>query len=187
MGSFREHVGRVKSQYKAVKDLKEKLLPGQVMLQMDFVEDYHLPKHRRCPECILWSCQRNYISVVAYYRPEPSDYLSVQSFAIISDEENHDASAVYAFLQKLLPNVKELIPEVSQAFCSTDSPTSQFRNESVFQIISTHENEFGCKANWNYFEAGHGKGPMRWYRWYCKTPSRRCSNNDLLTLLLGPY
>ena len=36
MESFREHVGRVKSQYKAVKDLKEKLLPGQVMLQMDF-------------------------------------------------------------------------------------------------------------------------------------------------------
>ena len=29
----------------------------------------------------------------------------------------------------------------------------------MFQIISTHENEFGCKANWNYFEVGHGKGP----------------------------
>ena len=28
----------------------------------------------------------------------------------------------------------------------------------MFQIISTHENEFGCNANWNYFEAGHGKG-----------------------------
>ena len=85
--------------------------------------------------------------------------MSVQSLAIISDEENHDASAVYAFLQKLLPNVKERIPEVSQAFCWTDSPTSQFRNKSVFQIISAHENEFGCKASWNYFEAGHGKGP----------------------------
>ena len=36
MESYREHVGRVKSQYIAVKDLKEKLLPGQVMLQMDF-------------------------------------------------------------------------------------------------------------------------------------------------------
>ena len=29
----------------------------------------------------------------------------------------------------------------------------------MFQIISTHENEFGFNANWNYFEAGHGKGP----------------------------
>ena len=55
--------------------------------------------------------------------------------------------------------MKELIPEISQAFYWTDSPTSQFKNKSVFQIISTHENEFGCKANWNYFEAGHGKGP----------------------------
>ena len=33
MESFREHVDGVKSQYKAVKELKEKLLPGQVMLQ----------------------------------------------------------------------------------------------------------------------------------------------------------
>ena len=84
-------------------------------------------------------------------------YKASQDF--ISDEENHNASAVYAFLQKLLPNVKELIPEISQAFYWTDSPTSQFRNKSVFQIISNHENEFGCKANWNYFEVGHGKVP----------------------------
>ena len=74
--------------------------------------------------------------VVAYYRPEPSDDLSVQSFVIISDEENHDASAVYAFLQKLLPDVKEPIPEIGQAFYGTDSPTSQFTSKSVFQIIS---------------------------------------------------
>ena len=97
--------------------------------------------------------------MVAYYRPEPSDDSSLQSSAIISDEKNHDASAVYAFLEKLLPNVKELIPEISQAFYWTDSPMSQFRNKSVFQIICTRENEFRCKANWNYFEAGHGKGP----------------------------
>ena len=96
--------------------------------------------------------------MVTYYRPEPLDDLSVPSFPIISNEEYRDASAVYAFLQKLLLNVKELIPEVSQAFCWTDSPIQfRFRNKNVFQIISTHENEFGCKANWNYFEAGHGK------------------------------
>ena len=117
MESFREHVGRVKSQYKTVKDLKEKLLPGQVMLQMDFAEDYHCQNTDEVQNAYFGAANVTIFPVVTYYRPELSDDLSVQSFAIISDEQNHDASAVYAFLQKLLPNVKELIPEVSQAFC----------------------------------------------------------------------
>ena len=127
------------------------------MLQMDFAEDYHCQNTDEVQNAYFGAANVTIFLVVAYYRLEPSDDLSVQSFAIISDEENHDANAVYAFLQNLLPNVKEVIPEVSQAFCWTDFPTSQFRNKSVFHIISTHENEFGCKANWNYFEAGHGK------------------------------
>ena len=128
MESFREHVGRVKSQYKAVKDMKEKLLPGQVMLQMDFANDYHCQNTDEVQNAYFGAANVTIFHVVAYYRPEPSDDLSVQSFAIIFDEENHDASAVYAFLQNLWPNVKELIPEISQAFYWTDSPTSQFRN-----------------------------------------------------------
>ena len=43
------------------------------------------------------------------------------------------------FCKIFLPNVKELISEISQAFYWTDSPTSQSRNKSVFQIISTHK------------------------------------------------
>ena len=155
MESFKEDVGRVKSQYKALEDTKEKLLPGQVMLQTDFVKYYHSQNTDVVQNAYSGAANITIFPVVTYYRPEPLDDLSVQNFAIIYDEENHDASAVYAFLQKLLPNVKEQIPEISQAFLWIDSPTSQFRNKSVFQIISTHENEFGCKANWNYFEAGH--------------------------------
>lgn len=158
--SFREHVSRVKSQYKAVKDLKEKLLPGQVILQMDFAEDYHCQNTDEVQNAYFGAANVTIFPVVAYYKQQQTDQeLSVQSFAIISNEESHDASAVYAFLQKLLPVVKELVPETKQVFYWTDSPTSQFRNKSVFQIISKHESEFGCKANWNYFEAGHGKGP----------------------------
>lgn len=41
----------------------------------------------------------------------------------------------------------------------TDSPTSQYRNKTIFQFVSQHFNEFGVNARWNYLESGHGKGP----------------------------
>ena len=41
----------------------------------------------------------------------------------------------------------------------TDSPTSQYRNKTIFSLIANHKSEFGFPAVWNYFEAGHGKGP----------------------------
>ena len=41
----------------------------------------------------------------------------------------------------------------------TDSTTSQYRNKTIFKVISYHEEYFNCKASWNYMEAGHGEGP----------------------------
>ena len=69
MKSFWEHVGRVKSQYKAVKDLKEKLLPGQVMLQMDFAEDYHCQNTDEVKNAYFGAANVTIFPVEAYYRP----------------------------------------------------------------------------------------------------------------------
>ena len=161
MREFREHVDRVKIQYRAVKDLKEGLLPGQVMLQMDFAEDYRSQNADEIQNAYFGAGNVTILPVVAYYRADASEELSVQSFAVISDEKGHDAGAVYGFLKKFLPVVREVVLDVCQVFYWTDSPTSQFTNKSIFQIVSAHESEFKSKANWNYFEAGHGKGPCK--------------------------
>ena len=29
----------------------------------------------------------------------------------------------------------------------------------IFNLVANHEEKYQCKAIWNYFEAGHGKGP----------------------------
>lgn len=42
----------------------------------------------------------------------------------------------------------------------TDSPTSQYRNKYIFGMIANHINLFGISASWQFFEAGHGKGPF---------------------------
>jgi hypothetical protein len=55
--------------------------------------------------------------------------------------------------------LKEEFPELEYVHYLTDSPSSQYRNKTIFQILCEHETDFGIKARWNYLETGHGKGP----------------------------
>ena len=52
----------------------------------------------------------------------------------------------------------EIVPSTKVIHFWTDSPTSQHCKKSLY-IIAHHEELFGISAAWNYFEAGHGKGP----------------------------
>ena len=41
----------------------------------------------------------------------------------------------------------------------TDSPSSQYRNRFIFHTVAKHQEMYAISVSWNYFEAGHGKGP----------------------------
>ena len=47
----------------------------------------------------------------------------------------------------------------SIAIFFSDSPSSQYRNKTIFKLISHHKEYFGLEATWSYFEVRHGKGP----------------------------
>ena len=86
------------------------------MLQMDFAEDYRCQNADEVQNAYFGAGNVTIFPVVAYCRADASEELSVQSFAIISDEEGHDAGAVYGFLKELLPVVREVVPAVCQVF-----------------------------------------------------------------------
>ena len=82
-----------------------------------------------------------------------------QCFVAVSGSLQHNAAAVYCILQKCIPLLKEDEPNLRCIHYLTDSPTSQYRNKTIFQILCSHEEEFGVSARWHYLECGHGKGP----------------------------
>ena len=84
---------------------------------------------------------------------------SIQSYVAVSDVMFHNASAVYAILLKLIPQLKEECKDLKTIHYLTDSPTSQYRNRTIFQFIAQHQDEFSIDARSNYLESGHGKGP----------------------------
>ena len=111
---------------------------------MDFAEDYHCQNNDEVENAYFSTI----FPTVVYYRDAESAELLVKSIVCISDAGSHDSFAVRAILDKLLPAVKQFAPDLKQVFYWTDSPTSQFRNKTIFHIISEHKEEYNCVASW---------------------------------------
>ena len=153
---FKEHVARVKNQYRELPYLELKLPKGHIIAQMDFAENFsRLPLEE--VQSAYWD-QTEQVTlhpVVFYFRNGEGD-LSHKSSVTVSDVLSLNASTVFAFLREsIIDAAKKLVPEAVFIHYWTDSPTSQYRNN----IISRHKELFGKAASWNYFEAGHGEGP----------------------------
>ncbi|KAL3861493.1 hypothetical protein ACJMK2_007526 [Sinanodonta woodiana] len=83
----------------------------------------------------------------------------IQSYVSVSDVLSHNSTAVYTILKKLVNVLKTGNPDLRVIHYLSDSPTSQYRNKTMFQFVSMHEEEFGIPARWSFLESGHGKEP----------------------------
>ena len=158
LNDFREHVFRISCQFKEQRKLKENLPEGHVYIHMDFAEDYKCRSQNEV-QSAYWSQTQVTIHPVVIYHKNNEGKLQHKSFVFISNESRHNAVFVYALVQKLIPLIKSTVPNLQMVHCWTDSPTSQYRNKTIFKMISCHEELFGCQASWSYMESGHGKGP----------------------------
>ncbi|MES9883292.1 MAG: hypothetical protein ABW185_20700 [Sedimenticola sp.] len=156
---FRHHNERVKCQYEAVKQLKENLPQNHAICQMDFAENYSCGQADEVQSAYFDKSSVT-LHPAVIYRKDINGNLSHKSTVYVSDTESHSAGTVYAFMKRIVPDIKSDLPNVDTIHYITDSPTSQYRNKHIMTIIGQHDKLFdGVKASWTYFEAGHGKGP----------------------------
>ena len=156
---FLEHIQRVAAQYRALHDLKGTLPQGHVIIQMDFAENFMCQTMDEIQSAYWNATSATLHPVVIYFRNETGG-ITHKNVVYVSDVNHHNATAVTAILKKLVPEVKFFSPEVTHIHYWTDSPSSQYRNRFMFNIVANHADYFdNIKASWNYFECGHGKGP----------------------------
>ena len=62
-------------------------------------------------------------------------------------------------MDKLIPTLKEICPLADGIHYWTDSPSSQYRNKTISDLVANHPKAYEMRARWNYFESGLGKGP----------------------------
>ena len=157
---FAMHCKRIFQQYGKLKKLKENLKPGEMIIQIDFSENWHSQisdavqgsYFNQTPVTIHTGC--------AWFWKD--GVVQKKSFAHLSPVNAHGCEMVHAILAKSITNhLAPLIEEnnIRKIHYWSDSPSSQYRNRFMFKFIAEHERRFGIIANWSFFEAGHGKGP----------------------------
>ena len=128
------HVARIKRQYAEIQTLKANLNNNEVIIHMDFNENYVCKTMEEVqsaywtqtgvtlhPVVIYWTQTGVTLHpVVIYFNNEGS----LQSIVLVSDEMGHNSAKVVVFIDKIIPEVKLLMPTVSVIHYWTDGPTN---------------------------------------------------------------
>jgi hypothetical protein len=157
---LREHVKRMKNQFQELERLKTNLPRlTHASCQMDYSEN-HCCTFQDEPAQAFFDRRQVTIHPMVIHYNDTEGTLQHKSFVGISPEKGHTAATTFAFLRKLVPKVKELLPQLTSIQYITDSPVSQYRNKKIVKIIAQHVEYFdGINCTWDYLESGHGKGP----------------------------
>ncbi|CAC5387896.1 unnamed protein product [Mytilus coruscus] len=154
---FRSHVERVKTQYSEMRKLRENLPENEIVLWMDFAENF-VCTSVEAVQSSYWNQSMVSLHTMVVYFPKDHGQ-RLQSFVDVSDVLSHNATVVYTILTKIMPLLKIECQTLKTVHYLTDSPTSQYRNKTIFKNLMDHMEDFGVNGRWNYLESGHGKGP----------------------------
>ncbi|XP_045775471.1 uncharacterized protein LOC123874272 [Maniola jurtina] len=158
---YLKHCLNINQQYKNINDLKMSLAPKEVLVHMDFSENYTTKFHEEVQSRHFGSSPEQitlHTSVVYLLDPETGLSKSY-SMCTVSECTRHDAEAIWAHVIAILEYVKEITGFDTIHFV-TDSPSSQYRNRKIFYVVSQLQHQFPelKSISWNYLESGHGKG-----------------------------
>ena len=156
-----EHSERARIQHQVVRHLRERMSSEECTIQMDFAENW-MVSYPEEPQSVYYSKEPVTLHpAVIHYRDVVTGDTKHRSLALVTDDRRHDTGAILAFLRVIARFIRENLPgTVRMLHYVSDSPSSQYRNVSIFSILCKHQQLFdGLAATWTYFEAGHGKGP----------------------------
>jgi len=159
---FVKHNDSANTQYDQQRRCKRNLKKGECLVQVDFIQNYACLVQNAAQSSFFDQTQVTVHASVIYYREEDDGDLKHKSFVHASPVNTHNSAMVYAILDKLwtedFAEEKERLGLHTVHYYS-DSPFSQYRNKWMFHFVSKHQERYGMKATWDYFETGHGKGP----------------------------
>jgi hypothetical protein len=157
------------------------------------LENYKFLTQNEIQAAHYYTQQATLFPIVAYYK-SAAGVISIVSYAIISEEETHDAVAVYGFQNKFINFLKDNeseFPAPKKFYYFSDGAVSQFKNKNNFININYHHHDFNIDCEWNFFATSHGKGPSDGVggtiKRAARTASLRCINESLFNTAKGFY
>ena len=143
---MRAHISRVKAQYKAVREIKNRLPTNHVTVQMDFAENWTAHAKEEVQSAYYNQEQFTIHPIVCHFRK--NDNLETKTYIIVSDDRSHMAESVLCFLFKVVPMIKQdLVQDLQCIHYISDSPSSQYRNIKMMSILAKHQLLFNINAS----------------------------------------
>jgi len=150
-----KHFFNIRNQYQSLKALKAKLTDKDIICHIDFSENFSCKYQEEIQSMHFGASQRQ----VSLHTGVMYTNGATESFCSISDNLKHGPVGIWAHLLPALEWSKEKFPNTENLVFVSDGPTTQYRCKDNFYLLSTVPFGMGFKSvNWNFMEAGHGKG-----------------------------
>lgn len=150
-----DYIASKQSQYYS--NTKERLCPGELVLNLDFAENYSFVV-QNAAQAFHWNNdQVTLFPIVIYYRE--NDQIHHCSYIGISDCLKHDSISVYMFQKELMTLLKKKFTDIKKIYYFSDGAPQQFKNKKAFANLCNHFSDFDIEAEWHFFATAHGKGP----------------------------
>lgn len=153
---LRKHHYIAKAQSAYVRSIKDSLQPGNVVILMDFAENYSFVV-QDAVQGQHWNNSQVTLHPFAIYYKE-GDELKCLSVCVVSDHLQHNANAVHTFISTVVSHLKNHI-HIERIFYFTDGAASQYKNCKNLVNLCHHMHDFQVKAEWHFFATSHGKSP----------------------------
>lgn len=138
-------------------DLKTNLRDGELLVTLDFSENYafHMQNEIRAQH---WSKDQATLHVYVVYYKEKGKIKHLNC-VVLSEDMTHDATSVHLFNKKLISFLKRKFNgKVTKLFYFSDGAGSQYKNKYNFVNLVNHKTDFNVDAEWHFFATSHGKG-----------------------------
>lgn len=159
---FMNHEGIMIHQARQFKFLKMNMTETDVLIHCDFSENYSAKLSTEIQSFHFGGSRKQFTlhTVQVYYKKTAYSPLQSQSICTLSAVNDHGAHAVWAHMNPVLDFVFKNAPNVETIHFQSDCPSTQYRNKTMFFLISRvfAEKDNIKTVTWNYSAPGHGKG-----------------------------
>lgn len=160
MLKYVKHVYNLKEQSKALKEAKQNLSEGCIILQTDFAENYAI-KHQQEVMAAHWTSTTGesvtiYTAIVHYLQ---NGEFNTKAIAVISNTMSHSSLEVQVFNGAIFDYLKSAGIHFTHLSLWTDGAAAHFKNRFSMAALTFHKDIHDCTAEWNFQESYHGKGP----------------------------
>ena len=176
MPPFRAHCARVENQNQQLKTLKDRLPMHQAVIQVDYAENWSTSYAKEIQSAYYNKPQVTLKAIVVKLRdytvlpadpndkdwtPEEDDTgtLYHYNYVGVSDDHTHGFEETFTFIEELIKILRQKHPHLQYVWFVSDSPSSQYRNRYICQMLMDSLNLFKVRCAWMWLESGHGKGP----------------------------